>query len=139
MKIRFVPSWFAVVAIWLAGCGTVPESAMLENTPAADAPLVHEHFVALNQAAQAAIECVAIFTRTLPAGRLEVVANLRNTSDQPLRLKANCVFKDAQRRVLRDETPAHMVEVSAGALETVRFTAPASAARHFTVRVGATR
>ncbi|MCC6416566.1 MAG: hypothetical protein IT582_11710 [Opitutaceae bacterium] len=136
MKPNGIALLLCVTALLLAGCAST-------DGPGAAAPMAgadeHESFVTMNKAAQAAIECAEIFTRTLPDGRLEVVANLRNTGDYSLRLKTSCVFKDTQGRALKDEAPVLKVEVAAGALETVRFTAPSLAAQHFTVRVSAAR
>ena len=127
------------VGMLLTGCGTVPTTSS-EETPVGEtvAP-TDETFVALNKVAAEAVECAAFFTRTLPDGRLEVAVNLRNLSDKPLRLKTNCVFKNAQGFSLKDETALRTIEVAAGAVETVRFTATNPAAKRFTVRVGTTR
>ncbi|MCB1104175.1 MAG: YcfL family protein [Cephaloticoccus sp.] len=123
----------------LAGCGTMPTTSR-DETPAGEAiGPTEETFVTLNPAARAAVEAAAFFTRTLPDGRLEVAVNLRNRGEQPLRLKTNCVFKDEQGFSIKDETPFRTIEVAAGAIETVRFTATNPAAKRYTVRVGTAR
>lgn len=127
------------LSVLLAGCGTVPATSS-EEAPVGEAIApTDETFVALNKAAAEAVECVDFFTRTLPDGRLEVAVNLRNLSDKPLRLKTNCVFKNAQGFSIKDETAFRTIEVAAGAIETVRFTATNPAAKRYTVRVGTTR
>lgn len=127
------------VGILLTGCGSVPTTSSEETSVGEAVAPTDETFVALNKVAAEAVECGAFFTRTLPDGRLEVAVNLRNLSDKTLRLKANCVFKNGQGFSIKDETPFRTIELAAGAIETVRFTATNPAAKRFTVRVGTTR
>lgn len=98
-----------------------------------------ESVVALDPIAQAGVQCCAVHERVLPDGRLEVAAELQNLSEKPLRLNLNCEFRDAQGVALKDEAPMRVIEVAAGAIETVRFTAPNPAAQHYTVCVGTAR
>lgn len=134
----FLPSALILLLLGLlAGCESVPAPEPAESAEAADTG--DATFVTLNQTAREAVVCESIHTRTLPDGRLEVAANLRNQSDRPLRLKLNCVFKDAQGFSIKDETPFRTVEVAAGALETVRFAAASPTAKRFVVRVGTAR
>jgi len=123
----------------LAGCDTVSKTALNEALASETAAATEESFVAVNGSTQEAVECAAIFTRMRPDGRLEVSVNLRNPGDKPLRLKTDCVFKDAAGLWLKDETPARTIEVAEGAMETVRFAAPTPAARRYTVWVQAVR
>ncbi|MEZ5412833.1 MAG: YcfL family protein [Opitutaceae bacterium] len=127
------------LGVLLAGCGTVPETSSEHSLAGEAAAPTDETFVAVNKAAAEAVECTAFFTRTLPDGRLEVAVNLRNRGDKPLRLKINCVFKDGQGFSIKDETAFRPIEVAAGAIETVRFTATNPAAKRYTVRVGTAR
>lgn len=128
------------LSLLLVGCDTVPKTEWNETLASETAAATEEAFIALNEDAQEAVECAAFFTRRLPDGRLEVAVNLRNLGDKPLRLKTNCVFKDATGIWLKDETPARTIEVGAGAIETVRFVASTNpSAQRYTVWVQAVR
>lgn len=127
------------LSLLFAGCDTVPKTELNETLASETAAATEEAFVALNEDAQEAVECAAFFTRTLPDGRLEVAVNLHNLGDKPLRLKTNCVFKDATGVWLKDETPARTIELVAGAIETVRFTTANAVAQRYTVWVQAVR
>jgi len=127
------------LSLLFAGCDTVPKTELNETLASETAAATEEAFIALNEDAQEAVECAALFTRTLPDGCLEVVVNLRNPGDKPLRLKTHCVFKDAAGLRLNDEPPARIIELAAGAIETVRFTATNPVAQRYTVWVQAVR
>lgn len=137
MQARYRVVLVMLVGTMLSGCGTVPEAPTQAST--AGEPAGEEVFVALNQNARDAVECLATFGRVRPDGRLEVAANLRNTSENQLRLKVACIFQDAQGKPLKEEVPRLTIEMAAGAIETVSFTSIGPEAKRYTLRVSATR
>ena len=94
-----------------------------------------ERFVLLDQATQVSVTCTGLQEVTLPDGRLEVVANVKNRGNRRLEVQVNCVFKDASGFSTGDETPWQMLILSEYATEAVRFTAMNGQARKYTVRV----
>lgn len=94
-----------------------------------------ERFVLLDQATQVSVTCTGLQEVTLPDGRLEVVANVKNRENRRLEVQVNCVFKDASGFSTGDETPWQTLILSEYATEAVRFTAMNGQARKYTVRV----
>ena len=125
-----------LLLLLLAGCANEPaaflpeESAKysLENT---------EKFQLLDHATQQAIACTGLQERRDEAGRLEVVANLRNRSREAVALQVRCVFKDAAGLSTGDETPWLALNLGAGDTEAVRYFAVNNLARKFTILVRA--
>jgi uncharacterized protein YcfL len=133
------PLPFAVLTaafLLCAGCVTKPAAPQestkysIENT---------EKFTHLDKATQAVVSCTNLQERSLPDGRLEVVASLRNRADHALKVQINCVFKDAQGFSLGDETPFRTVALAEDATEAVRFTAANTAAKKYTLRMRSAR
>jgi hypothetical protein len=131
------PTLFLAIAAalaLLAGCVAQPgpfapldtTKFTLENT---------ERFVLLDQQTQHAVTCTGLQQRSLPDGRLEVVANVKNRENRRLQVEVNCVFKDEQGFSTGDETPFQTVILSEYATEAVRFTAMNTLGRTYTVRV----
>jgi hypothetical protein len=124
----------------LAGCVAVINSGdggpqdttkfTVENT---------DRFLALDAATEAAISCTGLQERSLPDGRLEVVANLRNSGAGAVRVHVQCVFLDDQSLPLRAESPWQGLSISNGTTEVVRFTAPSADAKKYSIRVRADR
>jgi hypothetical protein len=81
------------------------------------------------------VTCTGLQEITLPDGRLEVVANVKNRENRRLEVQVNCVFKDASGFSSGDETPWQTLILSEYATEAVRFTAMNGQARLYTVRV----
>ena len=123
-----------LACLWLAGCQTEPadllprESAKysLENT---------EKFRLLDPAAQSTITCTGLQERFNAAGRLEVVANLRNRTNQAVRVEARCVFRDAAGMETGDATPWQILALDAEATQAVPYLAANKLARTFTITV----
>jgi uncharacterized protein YcfL len=133
---KLIPSICAVTAalLLLAGCATEPRPSApqdstkytVENT---------DNFVVLDKAMQSSITCTGLQERTLPDGRMEVVANVKNRESRDLDVQVNCVFKDEQGFSIGDETAFKPVRLGDHATEAVHFTAANGAARKYTIRV----
>jgi hypothetical protein len=123
-----------LLVLLLAGCQSEPaaffpeESAKysLENT---------EKFQLLDRAAQQAVACTGLQERLDAAGRLELVANLRNRGPEEIRMQVRCVFQDAAGLPTGDETPWLPLNLDPGATEAVHYFATDARARKFTVMV----
>jgi uncharacterized protein YcfL len=94
-----------------------------------------ERFVLLDQPTQVSVTCTGLQEISLPDGRLEVVANVKNRENRRLEVQIHCVFKDASGFSTGDETPWQTLILSEYATEAVRFTALNGQARKYTVRV----
>src|SRR6266536_1651440 len=90
------------------------------------------NFVTLDPGTQRSVTSPGIQTRTLPDGRLEVAANIRNRENRRLQVQVNCVFKDAQGFEV-DSTPFENVFLDENATETKRFQSRNNQAKTFTV------
>jgi hypothetical protein len=126
----------ASLAAVLAGCAGAPETRApqdstkftVENT---------DRFLALDAATEAVISCTGLQERLLADGRLEVVANLRNSGTSAAKVRVQCVFLDNEGQPLNVDPPSQSVALAAGATEVVRFTAPSAAAKRYSIRVRA--
>ena len=78
---------------------------------------------------------MCIRDRTLPDGRLEVVAHLRNRENRRIEVQANCVFKDQNGFTTGDETPFTMVILTENATEDAKFVSMNNLAKKYTIRV----
>ena len=117
-----------------AGCASEPGPAApqdstkytIENT---------DKFVLLDKPTQMSVTCTGLKERTLPDGRMEVVANVKNREDHPLHVQVNCVFKDDQGFSTGDETAFQTISLEEKSTEVVRFTAANALAKKYTIRV----
>ncbi|MGD0615057.1 MAG: hypothetical protein ABSA69_06400, partial [Verrucomicrobiota bacterium] len=82
----------------LTGCQTGPadHGAYLPVNVTVNDLENHTALVLLDQRAQDAVTCPGIQETRLPDNRLQVVVHLRNRENHPVRVQANCEFKDAQ-------------------------------------------
>jgi hypothetical protein len=81
------------------------------------------------------VTCSGVQERTLPDGRLEVVAHLRNRENRRIEVQANCVFKDGNSFSTGDETPFVMVILTENGTEDVKFVSMNNLAKKYTIRV----
>jgi uncharacterized protein YcfL len=122
----------AVLALF-AGCSTpgpyAPQDTTkytLENTG---------QFVLLDEPTQDSVTCTGIEPRTLPDGRLDLVALVKNREDHPIQVQVQCVFKDEHGFSTGDETPWETLILAENSTEAVHFTAMNTQAKNFTIRV----
>ncbi|MDB6168732.1 MAG: hypothetical protein JWM88_1596 [Verrucomicrobia bacterium] len=136
MKTKQFPSFCAACAglLLLAGCATEPRSTAPQDTTKYTVENT-DKFVLLDPPTQASITCTGLQERTLPDGRIEVVANIKNRESHSMHVQVNCVFKDAQGFSTGDETPFQSLTVAEKATEAVHFTAAGAAAKKYTIRV----
>jgi hypothetical protein len=92
-------------------------------------------FVALDAPTEAVVSCTGLQERALGDGRLEVVANLKNSDTKPVKVLVQCVFLDGQGLPISADAPWQTLAISADSTEVVRFTAPILAAKKYSIRV----
>jgi hypothetical protein len=128
----------ALLGAFLAGCATSETGAL----PAVNATKFDTenkaNFVLMDPGAQKSVTCSGIQQTTLPDGRLEVAANIRNRENRRLDVQVNCEFKDEQGFVV-DSVPWQTLILTENGQETVRFTSMNSQAKKYTVRVRQSR
>ena len=137
MKKTFVSMLAAGGALLLAaGCSSTHDKGpSLPQTPPPMGYETREPVVLLDPGVQYSVTCSGIQERTLPDGRLEVVAHLRNRENRRIEVQANCVFKDQNGFSTSDETPFVMVILTENATEDVKFVSMNNLAKKYTVRV----
>ena len=137
MKKSFVSMLAAGGALLLAaGCSSTHDKGpYLPQTPPPMGYETREPVVLLDPGVQYSVTCSGIQERTLPDGRLEVVAHLRNRENRRIEVQANCVFKDQNGFSTSDETPFVMVILTENATEDVKFASMNNLAKRYTIRV----
>jgi hypothetical protein len=121
----------------LAGCSTRPAAFQAEESAKYSLEST-DKFALLDRAARAAIACTGLQERFNEAGRLEIVANLRNRSREAIDMQVRCVFKDAAGDPVGDDTPWLALNLDAGATEAVHYFAQTPQARKFTIMIRST-
>ena len=89
-------SLLAAAGFLFTGCETTPDdhgAYVPINTTVNDLEN-HEGLVLLDRRVQTSVTCSAIYQKTLPDGRLDIVANIRNREERRIQVQINCVFKD---------------------------------------------
>jgi uncharacterized protein YcfL len=124
------------LAALLSGCASshpetgalTPQSTTKFNTEAT------EKFVLLDGGTQYSVTCPGLQETTLPDGRLQVLAKVRNRENRRIQVQINCEFKDAQGFPV-DSTPFQTLILTENATESVPFTSMNSKAKNYTIRV----
>ena len=138
MKKSIVSVLIAGGAILLvAGCASSPhdKGPYAPQTPKTPSREGREPIVLLDPGVQYSVTCSGLQEQTLPDGRLEVVAHLRNRENRRIEVQANCVFKDQNGFTTSDETPFTMVILTENATEDVKFVSMNNLAKKYTIRV----
>lgn len=116
-----------------SGCAGSSRQAAPEATRYT--PEATEKFVTLDPITQAEVNCTGLQERLLADGRLDVVANIRNTQSRVVPIQVDCVFRDEHGMDLHDETPFTNLLLGENVTEAVHFTAASPLARQYSVRV----
>jgi hypothetical protein len=137
MKRTFVIMLAAGSAVLLAvGCSSThdkgPHLPQTSQTPPYE---TKEPVVLLDPGVQYSVTCSGLQEQTLPDGRLQIVAHLRNRENRRIEVQANCVFKDQNGFTTGDETPFATVILTENATEDVKFTSMNTLAKKYTIRV----
>jgi uncharacterized protein YcfL len=137
MKKTFVSMLVVGGALLLvAGCSSTHDKGpYLPQTPPPMGYETREPVVLLDPGVQYSVTCSGIQEQTLPDGRLEVIAHLRNRENRRIEVQANCVFKDQNGFSTSDESPFVMVILTENATEDVKFTSMNNLAKRYVIRV----
>lgn len=123
------------LAAFLSGCASHPETGALtpQNTTKFNKEAT-EKFVLLDGGTQYSVSCPGLQETTLPDGRLQVLAKVRNRENRRIQVQINCEFKDAQGFPV-DSTPFQTLILTENATESVPFTSMNAKAKDYTIRV----
>jgi hypothetical protein len=121
------------LAAFVSGCATETGAYAPQNTDRynyeATAP-----FVEMSAGAQRSVTVADIRSETLPDGRLQVAANVRNRENRRIEVQANCEFKDADGFVV-DTSPWQTLILTENSMETIQFASMHKDAKRYTIRV----
>ncbi len=127
----------------LAGCQSSSGPYLPPNTTKYSVEST-DKFVLLDKYAQSAVTCTGLQERVTPDNVLEVAANVKNREGRQLQLQVCCVFKNPAAgadaaatgaEIPTDQTPWQTVSLNENATETVRFVAPNTKDREYSVHV----
>lgn len=129
----------AVAAFAGAGCKSHPKTGAFtpQSTTGFDAEN-KEKFVLMDPGAQQSVTCMGLQETTLPDGRMQVAAQVRNRENRRIEVQISCAFKDAQGFVV-DETPYEVLILTENATDTVKFASLNDKAKKYTIRVRQSR
>lgn len=135
MKLSFL--YVLAATGWLvAGCASTHDKGpYLAETPKTPAHENTANFVLLDPGTQYSVTCSGMTEKTLPDGRLEVTALIRNRENRRIEVQVNCVFKDGNMNPTGDETPFQPLILTENAQEAVTFTSMNGLAKKYTIRV----
>jgi hypothetical protein len=125
----------AVLGAIVSGCATSTETGAYapQNTDQfnyeATAP-----FVLMDPGAQHSVTVADIRSETLPDGRLQVAANVRNRENRRIQVQTNCEFKNADGFAV-DSSPWQTLILTENSMETVQFASMNKDAKRYTIRV----
>jgi hypothetical protein len=119
----------------IVGCSTHDKGPYLPQNPQTPAYEGKEPVVLLDPGVRYSVTCSGVQEQTLPDGRLEVVAHLRNRENRRIEVQANCAFKDGNAFSTGDETPFVMVILTENGTEDVKFVSMNNLAKKYTIRV----
>jgi uncharacterized protein YcfL len=123
----------AICCAALAGCSAAPGTSATQDSTKFTVENT-ERFAALDPAAEAAVTCTGLQERMLGDGRLEVVANVKNRGDEPVRVRVQCLFLDDQGEASEPAAQWQLLALAGDATEAVRFTSANAAAKRYAIR-----
>ena len=124
-----------LVAALVTGCSTHDQGPYLSQTPKTPPHENKEPVVMLDPGVQYSVTCSGLQNQTLPDGRLQVVAHMRNRENRRIEVQVNCVFKDLNGFSTNDETPFQTLILTENSQEDVTFTSINDQAKKYTIRV----
>ena len=125
----------AMLAVIGSGCATSTETGAYapqngdQFNYEATAP-----FVLMDSGAQHSVTVADIRSETLPDGRLQVAANVRNRENRRIQVQTNCEFKNADGFAV-DSSPWQTLILTENSMETVQFASMNKDAKRYTIRV----
>jgi len=136
MKTRLTLLAASLAAALATGCSSTHDKGpYLPQTPQTPALENKVPLVLLDPGVQYSVTCSGLQEQTLPDGRLQVNAQVRNRENRRLEVQINCVFKDQNGFATGDETPFQTLILTENAQEDVAFTSMNDKAKKYTIRV----
>jgi hypothetical protein len=135
MKTLLLPSLvLAALGFIGTGCKHPETGALLPQSTTKFDQEMRESFVLMDKGAQHSITCNGLQPVTLPDGRLQVAAAIRNRENRRLQVQINCEFKDLNGFSL-DSTPWETLILTENSIETKTFVSLNDKAKKYTIRV----
>jgi len=131
-------SLFALTAVVFTGCETTPidHGAYVPLNTTVNDVENHEPVVLLDRRVQTSVTCSGIYQKTLPDGRMDIVANIRNREERRIQVQISCLFKDEMGAPTEgEEAPFRDLILTENAQEAVHFVSMNDKARRFTIRI----
>src|ERR1700722_4184941 len=131
-------SLFALTAVVFTGCETTPidHGAYVPLNTTVNDVENHEPVVLLDRRVQTSVTCSGIYQKTLPDGRMDIVANIRNREERRIQVQISCMFKDDMGAPTEgEEAPFRDLILTENAQEAVHFVSMNEKARRFTIRI----
>ena len=126
----------AVTAAVLTGCASHDTGAYIPVNASVNDVENHEMIVLLDSRVQYSVTCSGIQQRTLPDGRMEVTASIRNRENRRLQVQVSCLFKNKQGFPTEgDEAPFQNLILTENAQEPVHFVSFNTLAKRYTIRI----
>src|ERR1700749_1422844 len=121
-RILLALSLAAFAGLAFTGCETTPNdhgAYVPLNTTVNDLEN-HEPVVLMDRRVQTSVTCSGIYQKTLPDGRLDIVANIRNREERRIQVQVSCMFKDEMGAPTEgDEAPFRDLILTENAQEAV--------------------
>jgi hypothetical protein len=135
MKTLLLPSLVAAALGFIGtGCQHPETGAFSPQSTTKFDQEMRAKFVLEGKAAQYSISCNGLQETTLPDGRLQVAAAVRNRENRRLQVQINCDFKDTQGFAV-DSTPWENLILTENSIETKTFVSMNDKAKTYTIRV----
>jgi hypothetical protein len=131
----------ALGAALLSGCQSSPGPYLPPNTTKYSVEST-DKFVLLDKYSQGAVTCTGLQERVTPENVIEVAANVKNREGRAIQVQVCCVFRNENAapaqpgaEIPSDQTAWQTVALDANATETVRFLAPKTEDRAYSIHV----
>ena len=130
-RVTFALALAASAFLW--GCACQPKAPVIQDT--IKYTVDDTGRVAFSDpATKEAILCTGLQERFTTENKLDVIANVKNRSDRPLKVQVQCLFRDADGFMEPEGTPWQSVSLEPQATETVHFTAASTIPKRYTLR-----
>ncbi len=119
-----------------AGCASTHDKGpYAPQTPKGPNLENREPVVLMDPGVQYSVTCTGINESTLPDGRMQLVAHLRNRENRRIEVQANCAFKDQNGFSAGDATPYVTVILTENGTEDATFVSANNLAKKYTIHV----
>ena len=123
----------AVVLSLLAGCASAPKPPPVQESIKYTVDDTGRVAYA-DPLSQETVVVTGLQERFLADGRLDLVASVKDKTDQPIKVEVQCLFRDADGFVAAQATLWQPLSLSAQSTETVHFTASSTISKRYSLR-----